>query len=289
MHGPPWTVKALLAATAEFFQKKGLDSPRLDAQILLAHVLKCSKIDLMVRYGEEPTDGQRAAFRELVRQRSEHWPTAYLTGHREFYMLAMEVSPAVLIPRPDTETLVLAVLGELKAKPSATILDLGTGSGCIAVSLAKHAPGARVTAVDVSPDALIVAKRNAATHAVEGRVSFLQGDLFAPVSGRFDVIASNPPYIAPGEFASLSPEVRDHEPRIALDGGPDGLNFYRRIAAGAGAFLAPGGVVFVEIGSTQDESVRAIFAAAGYAVSPTIRDAGKRPRVIQAHLTEADA
>jgi release factor glutamine methyltransferase len=279
-----WTVKALLTWTTAHFQKKGVESPRLEAQILLAHVLGWPKIDLMVRYDEEPTPAERARFKELVQRRVEHWPVAYLIGRREFYLLPFEVSPAVLIPRPETETLVLAALDLLKAKPAAAVLDLGTGSGCVAVSLAHQAKAATVTAVDVSPDALDVARRNAAAHGVADRVRFVAGDLFAPVpaGSAFDLIVSNPPYVTPAELGTLAPEVRDHEPRLALDGGPDGLNFYRRIAADAGKYLKPGGCVLVEIGATQDAAVRSVFAAAGFAVGPPLKDAAGRPRVITA-------
>jgi release factor glutamine methyltransferase len=283
---PPtgWTVKELLAWTTNFLRGKGVEAARLEAQILLAHVLGCSKIDLMVRYDEQPTEAQRARFRELVRRRVEHWPVAYLIGRREFYLLSFEVTPAVLIPRPETETLVLAALDHLKGKPAASVLDLGTGSGCVAVSLAHRAKGISVTAVDVSPDALDVAKRNATAHGVADRVRFLPGDLFAPLQAgaAFDLIVSNPPYVTPAELAGLAPEVRDHEPRLALDGGPDGLNFYRRIAAAAGRFLAPGGAVLVEIGATQEAAVRSAFAAAGFAAGPALKDAAGLPRVVTA-------
>lgn len=277
-----WTVKDLLTWTTKYLHGKGIEAARLEAQVLLAHVLDCPKIDLMVRYAEEPTEAERTRFRELVRRRVEHWPVAYLIGRREFYLLPFEVTPAVLIPRPETETLVLQALALLKGKAGARVLDLGTGSGCIAVSIAHQAKGAAVTAVDVSPDALDVARRNATAHGVADRVRFLPGDLFAPLpaGAAFDLIVSNPPYVTQGELAGLAPEVRDHEPRLAFDGGPDGLNFYRRIAADAGRFLAPGGSVLVEIGATQEAAVRSMFAAAGLTVGPTVKDAAGLPRVV---------
>jgi release factor glutamine methyltransferase len=282
---PAWTVKALLQWTCDFLSKKRVESPRLEAQILLAHVMSCPKIELIARSDEEPTEAERTAFKDLIRRRIEGWPVAYLTGRREFYLLAFEVTPAVLIPRPDTETLVLEALNRLKGHAAPAVLDLGTGSGCIAVSVAHQAKAARVTAVDVSPDALEVAKRNAKTHGVADRTTFLAGDLFAPLPAGavFDLIVSNPPYITPGELAALAPEVRDHEPRVALDGGPDGLAFYRRIAADAGRYLKPGGSVLVEVGWTQEPAVRAIFEARSeLAVGPSVKDMAGRLRVVTA-------
>jgi len=283
-----WTVKALLQWTTEFLKKKGVESPRLESQILLAHVMDCPKIELVARSNEEPTEVERARFKDLIRQRTEGWPVAYLVGKREFYLLSFEVTPAVLIPRPDTETLVLEALRLLKGRANPAVLDLGTGSGCIAISIAHQAKTTRVTAVDVSPDALGVAKRNASTHGVQDRVTFALGDLFAPLpeGSQFELIVSNPPYVTPGELAELAPEVRDHEPRIALDGGPDGLAFYRRIATDASRFLKPGGTVLVEIGVSQEDAVQGIFAARSeLTVNPTIKDLAGRPRVISARRT----
>jgi release factor glutamine methyltransferase len=280
-----WTVKALLTWTTDYLHKRGIEprEARLEAQVLLGHVMDCPRIELVARSDEEPTDEQTAGFKDLIRRRVDGWPVAYLVGRREFYLLPFEVSPAVLIPRPDTETLVLEALRLLKGKPSPRVLDLGTGSGCIAVSLAHQCKGATVTAVDVSPDALEVARRNADRHGVADRVTVRQGDLFAPLpaDATFDLIVSNPPYITPTELAGLAPEVRDHEPRVALDGGPDGLAFYRRIAADAGRFLAPGGSLLVEVGWTQDEAVRGLFAEA-LTVGPSVKDGAGRSRVVTA-------
>lgn len=286
---PPtvWTIRALSTWTASFLaQKKNLDprTARLESEILLAHVLECPRIELVARYDEEPPEADRTRFRELIKRRVDGWPVAYLTERREFYSLKFRVTPAVLVPRPETETLVMEALRLLKPLASPAVLDLGTGSGCIAVSIARQHKTARVTAVDVSPDALEVAKENAAALGVADRVAFLAGDLFAPLppGATFDAVVSNPPYIAAAEFATLPPEVRDHEPRTALDGGPDGLAFYRRIAAGAPAVLKPGGWVLVEIGATQNDAVRALFAAQpGLEVGKTLSD-GTHPRVVTA-------
>jgi release factor glutamine methyltransferase len=280
-----WTIRALLAWTIDFLKSKGNDDARREAEILLAHVLGCKRVDLFVRYEEQPSEAERTKFRELIQRRVAGWPVAYLVGLRGFYLLDFEVNPAVLIPRPDTETLVLEALKRLKPLSAPEVLDIGTGSGCIAISLAHQKKDARVTATDVSPDALDVAKRNAAKHTVADRITFLQGDLFAPLppGSTFDLIASNPPYIAQGEFPSLAPDVRDHEPRLALDGGPDGLAFYRRIAKDAPAFLKPGGSILLEVGYTQGAAVRGLLAERPeLEVGPTLKDVGGHPRVVTA-------
>ncbi|HEY3790126.1 MAG TPA: peptide chain release factor N(5)-glutamine methyltransferase, partial [Urbifossiella sp.] len=244
---PPtvWTIRALLTWTTDFLAKKGAPAAtaRLEAQLLLAHVLKCKKVDLLVRYDEQPNEEQRAEYKTLIKRRTDGFPVAYLIGSREFYLLNFEVSPAVLIPRPETETLVAEALKLLKPLAAPRILDLCTGSGCIAVSIAHQKTDAKLTATDVSPDAIDLAKRNAAKHGVADRIHFQQGDLFAAlaVGSPFDAIVSNPPYVTPGELAALAIDVREHEPRLALDGGPDGLAFYRRIAADVEQFLKPGG------------------------------------------------
>jgi release factor glutamine methyltransferase len=284
---PPtvWTIKALLAWTTDFLAKKGIEGPRNEAQILLAHVLKCKKVDLLVRYEEQPTEAERTRFRELIHRRVAGWPVAYLVGTRDFYLLSFEVSPAVLVPRPETETLVLEALAFLKPLKEPTVLDLGTGSGCIAVSVAHQKKDARVTAIDVSPDALDVARRNAARHGVADRVEFLQGDLFAPLAAgsTFDLVVSNPPYIAQGEFATLAPDVRDHEPRVALDGGADGLAFYRRIANGVVPFLKSGGKLLLEIGYTQEAAVHTLLRhQPELEVGPSLKDMAGHPRVVVA-------
>ena len=282
MASETWTVRRLLEWTEDFLRKKRVDAPRLEAQILLAHALGCSKIDLYVRHEEEPLEEKKSAFRETIRKRAEGMPVAYLVGHREFYSLSFAVSPAVLIPRPETETLVLEALRVLKPMATPRVLDLGTGSGCIAVTLAKQHKLAQVTAVDVSAAALNVAAANAARHGVGDRITFAEGDLFAPVAGQtFDLIVSNPPYIAPAEFAALDSGVRDFEPRLALDGGADGLAFYRRIAAEAAQYLNSGGVVLLEIGPTQELAVRELLAA-HLVPGPTLKDAAGRPRVVMA-------
>lgn len=282
-----WTIKALLAWTTDYLRKKGVAGPHLDAQILLAHVLRVPRIELIARSDEEPTAAEKAEYKKLVQQRVEGCPVAYLTGTREFYLLAFDVSPAVLIPRPDTETLVEQALRLLKNKPAPTVLDLCTGSGCVAVTLAHNCKTARVTAVDVSLDAVAIAAGNAEKHHVADRVAVLAGDLFAPLSvgATFEIITANPPYIAHAEFETLPTEVLQ-EPRLALDGGPDGLAFYRRLAAEAGQWLAPGGTLLVEVGHTQADLVRELLATGpGLSAGAVHKDMGGRLRVVTARQT----
>jgi release factor glutamine methyltransferase len=278
-----WTIQALLTWTTDYLHRKGIESPRTEAQLLLAHVLGCKRVDLLVRYDEVPTETHRRQYRELIQRRVAGWPTAYLVGSRDFYLLTFEVTPAVLIPRPDTETLVLEALKILKPRKTPRVWDIGTGSGCIAVSIAHQKKDAQVTASDISPDALEVAQRNAQRHGVAERMRFLCGDLVAPVPPGevFDLIVSNPPYIAQGELTHLAPEVRDHEPRIALDGGADGLAFYRRLAKSVAPYLIEGGCLLLEIGAGQEEAVQNIFAEfPQWQVGPTFKDMAGRPRVV---------
>jgi release factor glutamine methyltransferase len=282
---PTWTIRGLLDWTVNFLKSKGIESAGLEARILLAHALRCKQIELFTRADEVPDEDGRARFRELVRRRVERCPVAYLVGVKEFYKLEFEVTPAVLIPRPETELLVMECLRLLPKDRPAKVLDLGTGSGAIAVSVAQQRPLAEATATDLSPDALAVARRNAERHKLAGRIRFLEGDLFdaVPAGERFDFLLSNPPYIAAAELPSLAPEVRDHEPRLAVDGGPSGLAVYERIAARAGEFLQPGGHLLLEIAATQGEAVRGLLEArGGFAVGPTLTDGAGLPRVVVA-------
>ena len=277
-----WTVRKLLSWTQDFLKKKGLDTPRLDSEILLAHALGCPKIELYVRIDEEPPEPVRTVFREMIKKRADGMPVAYLVGYREFYSLPFHVTPAVLIPRPETETLVMEALRLLKPMADPRVLDLCTGSGCVAVTIAKQHKTARVTATDISAEALAVATKNAERHSMTDRVTFLKGDLAAAVAGQtFDVVVSNPPYIAQSELPTLDPGVRNFEPMGALDGGPDGLDFYRRLAADVLALLNPGGTVLVEIGVTQEAAVRELFAAQ-LEPGKTFKDQTGRPRVVTA-------
>ncbi|MGH7223665.1 MAG: peptide chain release factor N(5)-glutamine methyltransferase [Gemmataceae bacterium] len=281
----PWTIGRLLDWTTKFFQQKGSESPRLDSEVLLAHALGCKRIDLYARHGEEAPEQGRQRFRDLVRQRVEGCPVAYLVGRKEFFSLEFTVTRAVLIPRPDSECVVDECLRLAKALATPTILDIGTGSGCLAIAVAKHHKTAQVTAVDFSPEALAVASENARKHGVAERIRFLQGDLFAPLPAaeRFDFILSNPPYIPHDDIAKLVPGVRDYEPHTALDGGTDGFAVFDRLIAETPAHLKPEGYLLIEIGSPQEGPARErIGRHEGYELAKTIHDGSGHPRVLMA-------
>ncbi len=284
----PWTVARLLEWTSGHFASKGNDSPRLEAEILLAQAMGCKRIELYVRHEEIPGEEVRDRFRGLVRRRASGEPVAYLVGHKEFFSLDFLVSPAVLIPRPDTETLADQALRDLKARAltSPRALDLGTGSGCLAIVLAKLVPALNVTAVDLSPEALAIAEQNARRNKVESRVQFLNGDLFSPLKDgdRFDLVVSNPPYIPSGDIAGLEPTVRDFEPKSALDGGPDGFDFYKRIFGDAPKYLQPQGRVMVEVGIDQAETVASMAREKGFVQVSIAADMGRIPRVVVGRL-----
>jgi release factor glutamine methyltransferase len=286
MSADQWTIRRLLDWTEKFLREKGIESPRLDAQILLAHTLGCKRIDLYVRSDEEPSEERRNAFKALIRKRVDGCPVAYLVGRREFYQLDFEVSPDVLIPRPETEFLVMEALRRLKGMESPRVLDIGTGTGCIALSIARHRPTVRLTATDMSAPALTMARRNAERLGVADRVRFLEGDLFAPLAAEtFDLIVSNPPYVAAAEFAGLPREVRDYEPRLALDGGGDGLDVYRRLIAETPKHLVAAGYLLLEIGATQERAVRELIERQrNFASIVTHLDGQKLPRAIEAQL-----
>lgn len=280
-----WTVKRILEWTTRHFAERGCETPRLDAEILLAHVRVCRRIELYTRYDEVLSDAQRQAMRALVKRRAAHEPVAYLVGSREFYGRSFAVGPEVLIPRPDTETLVLHLLDFLATRRQPRALELGTGSGCICVTAAAHIPDLRVVAVDVSPGALQMAQHNAERHGVADRIAFLEGDLFAPVdpSERFDAIVSNPPYVRSGELEELEPDVRLHEPRLALDGGPQGMAVAERIIECAADYLVSGGLLALELSpSLMHVAVASINATGAFATPVILKDAGPRERVIAA-------
>jgi len=281
-----WTVLRLLSWTTEYLGKHGSDSPRLDAEVLLAQSLDCPRIELYTRFGEEPGEETKAAFRDLVRRRAEGMPVAYLVGHREFFSLDFQVTPDVLIPRPETEDLVVAAIDLAKgAQHNVTVCDVGTGSGIIAVSMAKQLPGCRVTAVDICGKALEVAKANATTHGVCDQIEFLLGDLFAPVPAdrTFDLVLSNPPYVADGETNQMAPETLRFEPRGALFAGPQGTEVIERLVAAAPDRLEPGGHLLVEISPMIHDAVRDIVQSSDQLVlGETIKDLAGHHRVVVA-------
>lgn len=289
----------MLEWTRSFFEGKGIDDARLEAELLLAHALEIERIQLYVQHDRQVTDPALSAFRELVRRRADHVPTQYLLGEVHFRHLTLKVTPAVLIPRPETEILVDEALAILQPKKRPTwqfdhgefterssppdqelidtgagppppaeprVLDLCTGSGCIAVAVASECPRARVVATDLSGEALAVARENVESYGLTDRVMLLEGDLFAPLAGlgkderQFDLITANPPYVSQADLASLMPEVRDHEPHQALAAGPDGMDIIERIISDAPAHLAAGGHLLTEIGYDQADAVRELLA-----------------------------
>lgn len=275
-----WTTLAVLDWTTQRFTDAGIAGARLEAQLLLAHVLGCSRVQLYTGFDKPLAEPELAAYRALIKRRLGGESVSYLLGEQEFWGLPFHVSEHVLVPRPDTETLI-EVARELRTERAAPcrILDLCTGSGAIAIALAKELPAATVVATEVSPDAAAIAVKNAARNGVADRVDIRVGDLFAPVAGeRFDLVVSNPPYIASAVIPTLSPEVR-REPQLALDGGADGLQFYDRICAVARAHLVPGGWLVVEHGYDQADAVRARFEAAGFTDIVLTHDLGKNPRI----------
>jgi len=300
-----WRVLDLLRWTTEHFASKGIESARLDAELLLAFALGVDRLRLYLDFEKPVVDEERARFRALVRRRGEERvPVAYLTGVREFWSLPLAVTPDVLIPRPETETLVEAVLrlrspaarcagrgrsSTAGAEPLASasgsgqrVLDLGTGSGAIALALAREWPEAQVTATDVSDAALAVARKNAEALGLAGRLRFAAGDWFAPVAGeRFDVIVSNPPYVPEADAAGLAPELC-HEPPRALFVPGDGTALLRRIVAEAPARLAPGGLLALELAPAQAGDVTQCLREAGFEELAEHRDLAGRVRVVSA-------
>lgn len=273
-----WTVLRILQWTTEYFTAKEIESARLDAELLLAATLGLDRVGLYVNF-ERPLDpDELSAFRERVQRRARREPVQYILGETEFWSLVFQVSPAVLVPRGDTEILVEEAL--LRIGNGVRILDVGTGSGAIAVALAHERPEVVVTALDSSLPALDVARGNALRNGVAERVVLMAGELAALPPGPFDMVVSNPPYIPAGEWQSLMPEVRDFEPRMALDGGVDGLEAYRHLARQAGRILAPGGWLLVEVGLGQARDVSALFKAGGLVDISQREDYSHIPRVV---------
>lgn len=285
-----WTIARILKTTQDYFAAKGIDSPRLDAEVLLAHVLKVGRVHLYTHHDRPLDTAERDAYRELVRRRAAREPVAYILAEREFYGRAFTVTRDVLVPRPETEHLVDAVLAWARERGLAAprLADLGTGSGAIAVTLAAELPDAHVVATDLSPAALEVARGNAARLGVGERVELLHGDLLAPLAAlserRFDVIASNPPYVPETDRRDLQPEVRDHEPAMALFAGADGLAVIRRLVAEAGAFLGRPGLLAFEIGAGQAAAVRALCEQHGWPAVEFAADLQGHPRVALVQL-----
>ena len=279
------TVLEVIKRSAEYLESKGVDSPRLQIELLLAHVLKVPRLKLYLDFERQLSEGELDRLRALVRRRGEREPLQYILGTTSFCGLEISVTPAVLIPRPETELLVEQAWKFLvsRGNQDATVLDFGTGSGCIAIAIAHKFPRCEVHAIEASGEALQVARTNAERNGV--KVHFNRGaainDLTLPPT--FDLVVSNPPYIPDAEVETLQPEVRDHEPRLALGGGREGLDFYRMIASQARGRLATEGSVMVELGHGQEGAVRAIFEGEGWPVKGVIADYTGTPRILIAH------
>jgi len=283
-----WTVLDLLRWTTQHFAERGIETPRLDAECLLGFALGCDRLQLYVNYDRPVDESERARFRELVKERAQsRVPVALLVGEREFWSLSLRVTRDVLVPRPDTETLVSAALDAFPDREAEIdVLDVGTGSGAVALAIAHERPKARVVATDVSTAALAIAAENATRLGVADRVTFVEGSLFEPVAGRrFDLVVSNPPYVAERDAASLAPELA-HEPRGALFAGVDGTDVLRAFAAQVREVLAPDAAVLVELDPAQAPTVAAWFEAAGLREVVTHRDMSGRARVVAARRRE---
>ena len=273
------TVAEVLKSAVTRLEVGGIENPRLDAEILLAHVLGWRRLTLYVDAEKILPLEAILRFNELVNRRLEKIPVAYLTGAKEFMGLTFAVNENVLIPRPDTEILTEVVGEFLRSRGGGNFLDLGAGSGAICISILKFVKSARAIAVDISAEALEVAKFNAEKFHVDDRIEFFCGDLFMPLTGKFDAIVSNPPYIPTGELENLQAEVQS-EPQLALDGGIDGLKFYRRIISDAPKFLVDGGLLAVEVGINQASAVKNLFEAANFIDVKIIKDLAGLERVV---------
>jgi len=284
----PWTVGRLLQWTADYLKGRGADSPRLDAEILLAEALGCQRIQLYTTFEDVPREEKRAAFRELVRQRAEGTPVAYLVGRREFYSLSFKVGRGVLIPRPETELIVVTLLDLAKQRTDSSpmrIADVGTGSGILAVTVAKRLPTALIVATDTSKVALEITAENARQHGVAERVQAVECDLLTGIEAepKFDFIVSNPPYISTAEYENLPRNVKDFEPREALLAGPKGTEVIERLILQAAERLRPNGHLLMEISPMIHSAVQALLAAMHeLQPGPTVKDLARLPRVVQA-------
>jgi release factor glutamine methyltransferase len=263
----PWSIKRVLAWATDDFKRRGNKSARLDAELLLGEALGLDRIKLIVEAQRPLTDDELSRYRALIKRRRASEPMAYILGRREFFALPLVVDRRVLIPRPDTEVLVETALdGTRERHLYGRMLDLCTGSGCVAIAFAKERPTWRITAVDLSPDAASVARENVRRAGVAHHLAILEGDLFAPLpaDAKFELITANPPYIPSGDIAGLDADVRDFEPHLALDGGADGLEITRRLVREATRYLTPGGLLALEGGFDQAPEVAALLAEHGF-------------------------
>jgi release factor glutamine methyltransferase len=285
------TVLEAIQRGSDYLTKKGVDSPRLQSELLLAHVLKTQRLKLYLEFERPLTDSETETLRELVKRRGNREPLQHILGSTSFCGLEIKVNYNVLIPRPETELLAEVGWKFLNGlqRPELRFLDFGTGSGCIAIALSHFSPASRGWALDKSPEALGVARENAAANKAGDRLQFIESDGFANVDSslRFDLIISNPPYIPAAEIATLQEEVRKYDPHSALDGGSDGLDFYRLLASEAARFLEPTGKIVVEFGDGQENAIAGIFEKAGWEVETIINDYTARPRMLSARVARS--
>ena len=279
-----WTVLSILEWTAEFFTRRGIEGGRRDAELLLAHVLQLDRVGLYLNHDRPLDEAERTAYRGLVELRGRRQPLQYILGEVEFWSLPLKVRPGVLIPRADSEILVEEALRLIGSEAAGRVLDIGTGSGALAIAIAHERPNLDVRGVDVNDDVLSLARENALRSGVAERCSWQSEDLFRLSEGGFELVVSNPPYIPSAEIDTLMPEVRDHEPRLALDGGTDGLDAYRALARQARELLVPGGWLLVEVGAGQAEQVRQLWQEAGLRELFVRRDYASIERVVGGSL-----
>jgi release factor glutamine methyltransferase len=264
-----WTIQKLLNWTIEYLTSKGIDSPRLSAELLISHVVGLKRIELYTQFDKQVPQHQLNQLHELVKRAGLYEPVAYLTGKTEFYSLELDITADCMIPRPETELLVQRAIEFLRTHSGVQyVCDLCTGSGCIAVAIAKNFPNGRITATDISAAALAVTARNVEKHRLEERIKLLCGDLFEPVIkqldvNQFDLIVCNPPYVSTAEYENLDKNIKDYEPEFALLAGKDGMDIYRRIVTEVDKFLKPGAVLMLEIGYAQGPAVRELLEQTG--------------------------
>ncbi len=273
-----WTVLKVLKWTTGYLAERGIEGGRLDAELLLTDLLGLDRVGLYLNFDRPLTTEELGRYRERVARRAKREPLQYILGRAEFWSLPFRVGPAVLVPRPETEVLVEEALQ--RAAPDASILDIGTGSGAIAVALAHELPEARITGIDISPEALAIAVENARENGVAERISLHTADFNRLSQAQFDLVVANPPYIADADLHGLMPEVRDFEPSLALRGGPDGLDSYRALTRQASGLLVPGGWLLLEVGIDQAEAVKDLLAAVGLTEIFCRDDYSGVPRVI---------
>lgn len=292
MNKPVWTIIKILDWTKQYFADRGVENPRLDAEVLLCTVLQCERIKLYMDFERPLTGAELSQYKNYVARRGQHEPLAYILGEKEFMRNSFKVTPATLVPRPETELLVESLIKAaqgLKADGDVKILDIGTGSGAIIVSLLDYLPNAKGVGVDISVDALIVAEENSRRIGVRERAGFMQSDLFSriPVDKKFDIIVSNPPYIPAADIAGLAKDVQK-EPRGALDGGADGLDFYRRIISEAMDHMTDEGILAFEVGINQAQVVAELCRKAGFKATAIRKDYADIERMVFAVKEEGD-